>query len=298
MVCCPSQLVGMEEFNRECCRIKSPHSRAKIDIYLLSYLWSKNKGTKGEEHNLIVKSYPEYFQIRFTEFLYELINSHLASWNATVLYFKKDSADREACDCLKDMTDEVKIRLTCFFGDVLSIFKRYQKIIQSDSVTLLDLEKQTSSVKAQLQLLLEKHLVGGWENALAFGLSEIQASGLSLKGAVLSRQRPRRVDNLFVTPQRDLAAIKNEVVLNLEEFLDQRFAIDDEILKVLKPFVELHSDADTKNVHQTICADLDFLDSLMTLQELNNLKELSLSQLLLYNNDAILQNKVTRTRKI
>ena len=259
---------------------------------------TRERRQTGEEHNLIVKSYPEYFQLRFTEFLYELINSHLASWNATVLHFKKDSADREACDCLKDMTDEVKIRLTCFVGDVLSIFKRYQKIIQSDSVTLLDLGKQTSSVKAQLRLLLEKHLVGGWENALAFGLSEIQASVLSLKGAVLSRQRPRRVHNLFVTPQRDLAAIKNEVVLNLEEFLDQRFAIDDEILKVLKPFVELHSDADTKKVHQTICADLDFLDSLITSQELNNLKELSLSQLLLYDNDAILQNKVTRTRKI
>ena len=74
---------------------------------------------------------------------------------------------------------------------------------------------------------------------------------------VLSRQRPRRVHYLFVTPQRDLAAIQNEVVLTLEEFLDQRFAINDEILKVLKPFIELHSDADIKKVHQTICADLD-----------------------------------------
>ena len=146
---------------------------------------------------------------------------------------------------------------------------------------LLDLEKQTASVKAQLQLLLEKHLVDGWEDALASGLSENETSGLSLKGVVLNRQQPRRVHHLFVTPQRDLAP-------TLEEFLVQRSAIDEEILKVLKPFIELHSDADIEKVHQTTCADLDLMqlaiefNGLITSQELNKLQGLNLLQLLQY----------------
>ena len=97
---------------------------------------TRERRETGEEHNFTVKSYPEYFQICFTEFLYELINSYLASWNATVLYFKKHSADREAV-VIQRYDGEVKIQLTCFFGNVLSISKRYQKMIQIDSVTLL-----------------------------------------------------------------------------------------------------------------------------------------------------------------
>lgn len=46
-----------------------------------------------------------------------------------------------------------------FFGDVLSVFKTYHKMIQSDSATLLDLEEQTSSIKAQLRLLLKSTLL-------------------------------------------------------------------------------------------------------------------------------------------
>ena len=120
---------------------------------------TRERKEAAEEHDLTVKMYPEYFAIRFTEFLYELIDSHLASWNATVLYFKKHLTDHEACGYLKEITNEVKLRLTCFVGDVLAVFKRYQKMIQSDSLTLLDLEKETNSVKAQLRSLLENTLL-------------------------------------------------------------------------------------------------------------------------------------------
>ena len=43
----------------------------------------------GDEHKLTVKRFPEHFQIRFTEFLYEMIDSFLSSWHATALYFEK-----------------------------------------------------------------------------------------------------------------------------------------------------------------------------------------------------------------
>ena len=88
------------------------------------------------EYKLTVRRYPEYFQIRFTEFLHELADSHLASCNATTLYFDKNVQESsEARGHLKLMKDKFKLQLTAFVADVLAVFKRYQKTIQDNSLS-------------------------------------------------------------------------------------------------------------------------------------------------------------------
>jgi hypothetical protein len=212
----------------------------------------------GNEYKLTVRRYPEHFQIRFTEFLHELADSHLASCNATTLYFDKNVQESsEARGHLKLMKDKFKLQLTAFVADVLAVFKRYQKTIQDDSLTLLDLETCTESVKTQLQSLLNTRLIGGWEEALISGISE---DGLSLKGIALSIPRERRVHHLFVPALRDLTAVKKEIVYCLVEFLDQRFGVDQKILKVVKPFIALKPDADIKEFHEIICSDLPLME--------------------------------------
>ena len=65
-----------------------------------------------------------------------------------------------------------------FVADVLAVFKRYQKLIQDDGITILDVESRTRTVRAQIQSLLNKNLAGGWEEAL---LSALSGDGDSLK---------------------------------------------------------------------------------------------------------------------
>ena len=257
----------------------------------------------GDEHKLTVKRFPEYFQIRFTEFLYEMIDSFLSSWHATALYFEKHSTYKEARGFKKLMTDKAKLQLLCFVCDVLAVFKRYQKIIQDDSITILGVEKKTISVKAQLHSLLEKNLEGGWLEALQSSLGE---DGLTLKGVALHEARERRVNHQFVTVTRDHEAIKNEIILSLQEFLTQRFDLDKNVVEVLKPFAGLKSETDMKKVHSTICSDLDLTEltmefnDLINSDELHELQQLKLPEIVqrLFRNHELFPNLITAFSRI
>ena len=65
-----------------------------------------------------------------------------------------------------------------FVADVLAVFKKHQKLIQDDGITILDVESRIRTVRAQIQSLLTKNLAGRWEEAL---LSALSKDGDSLK---------------------------------------------------------------------------------------------------------------------
>ena len=97
-----------------------------------------------------MRRYLAYFRIRFTGFLFELIVAHLSSWEATTLYFRVKSKEREEDGHLKLMSSKFKLHLMTFVADVLAVFKRYQKLIQDDGITILDVESRTRTVRAQI----------------------------------------------------------------------------------------------------------------------------------------------------
>ena len=95
---------------------------------------TRERKTIAEKYKLPIRRYPVYFQIRFTEFLFELIDAHLSSWNATTLYFRDQSEEHEEDGYFKLMTNKFKLQLMAFVADVLAVFKRYQKLIQDDGI--------------------------------------------------------------------------------------------------------------------------------------------------------------------
>ena len=105
----------------------------------------------ADEHNLPIRRYLVYFQIRFTGFLFELIDAHLSSWEATTLCFRDKSKDREEDGHFKFMTNKFMLHLMTFVADVLAVFKRYQKLIQDCGITILDVESRTRTVRGQIQ---------------------------------------------------------------------------------------------------------------------------------------------------
>ena len=213
---------------------------------------TRERKTIVEKYKLPIRRYPVYFQIRFTEFLFELTDVHLSSWNATTLYFRDQSKEHEEDGYFKLMTNKFKLQLMAFVADVLAVFKRYQKLIQDDGITILEVESRTKTVRTQIRSLSTKPLSGGWEEALLSALSE---DCDSLKGIKLQDAGKGRVPHSLVTVTRELGAIKNEIICSLDEFLSQRFDIDQKLVGILRPFVGLQSDCDIKEVHNTICSD-------------------------------------------
>ena len=67
----------------------------------------------------------------------------------------------------------------------------------------------------------------------------------------------REKHHLFVTDKRDCEAICNEVVDSLNEFLRQRFSIDDVVISNLVSFTHFHADVDLHAVHESIASDMD-----------------------------------------
>lgn len=105
-----------------------------------------------------------------------------------------------------------------------------------------------------------------------------------LKNITLNEDRGRRTRdyNFFVTGKRDNAAIKNELVQSLIEFLSQGFDSDKHLMQKLGPFLRLESDAAIKAIHQAIFPDLDLEELGMEYQDVvssGHDKNLTLSKL-------------------
>ena len=140
-----------------------------------------------------------------------------------------------------------------FVANVLAVFKSYQKLIQDDGITILDVESRGRTVRALIQSLLTKNLAGGREEALLSVLSE---DSDSLKDIKLQDPRKRRILHALVTVTRDLGAINNKIVHSIDEFLSQRFDVDQRLVGILKPFVSIQAGCDIKKVHNAISTDL------------------------------------------
>jgi len=85
-----------------------------------------------EFHDTAKKNYcklmrtPAFFQVRWTEFSFSLINSILISCHALVL-FMQDSKEKEAKGFLLFLTNLDNLRMLSFLADSLLVFSHYQQ---------------------------------------------------------------------------------------------------------------------------------------------------------------------------
>ena len=97
-------------------------------------------------------------------------------------------------------------------------------------------------------------------------LSVLSEDSDSLKDIKLQDPRKRRVPHALVTVTRDLGAVKNEIVHSIDEFLSQRFDVDQRLVGILKPFISIQAGNDIKKVHNAICTDLNLYLMELTLE--------------------------------
>lgn len=213
------------------------------------------KATATENDTKLV-SLPTRFEIRWTENTTSLLNAVLTSWYALVLYFM-NSKEPEAAGFYTFLTDKNNLELLSFLADILLVFSRFQKSLQKDDTSLLDMMEYVKSVCAKLKSLSSTPLLGGWVEALREQISESN-DVFKLHGITLTAKKRRsKAHNLYVSERRDIDAIKNEVIQSLLNFIEGRFQEDRNMINILKRFINFDETLNLKEVHSYIASDLD-----------------------------------------
>ncbi|KAL4122559.1 hypothetical protein QTP88_014865 [Uroleucon formosanum] len=230
----------------------------------------------SKENNLQLIRIPKFFQVRWTEFSFSLVNAILISRNALVIYMQ-NSKEKESNGFLLLLTNKDNIFLLAFLADVLAIFSRYQQTIQSDKITVLDLVKHTESVINKIKSLSSINLVGGWVDVLEDELKGTDGKVLKDIKLIDFQEKRKHRHNLYVTENRSVSAICHEIVETLANFLQDRIDIDKYFVSTIKPVANLDSKANIRNVFDVLGKDLDLADLNMEytdLMEHNRLEEI------------------------
>lgn len=168
------------------------------------------------------------------------------------MYFDANKAENAInMGYLKFFTKLENLRAMAFIADLLQIYSRYQKKIQSDQLTLIGLAQCIRSIENVLIGLKTKCLVGGWEETLKLEL-QTKDEKTFLKKFELWNFSGRRgaADSEFDTT-------RNEIVDVIIDRLQNRFEIDNVLMESIEPFVMFSKDADVRKVHEKFATDLD-----------------------------------------
>ena len=68
---------------------------------------------------------------------------------------------------LSFLTKKSNLDLLTFIADLLAVFSQYQQQLQSDSTTLIDMDRYTSKVREKVVRLKETALFNEWVEALS-----------------------------------------------------------------------------------------------------------------------------------
>lgn len=90
----------------------------------------------------------------------------LKSWNALVIYFQSHKQEAEAVGYGNFLRSFEYMQLIVFVADVLLIYQRFNKKVQSDSLTIASLAKYVDTLRVKLNGLRGNNLVGGWAEQL------------------------------------------------------------------------------------------------------------------------------------
>lgn len=211
----------------------------------------------ADDNSLKLLHLPAVFEIRWTEFSYTLLHAVLTSWRALTTYLRQSSELSAGGHC-RFLTSHSTLQLLSFLADLLFVFARFQKRLQSNATTLLDMQEAVNNVQSQIAELKSNPLTGGWQEALERCIT-VSNGEVFLYGIQLSVDKRRREHHhSFVSDKRDPAAVRNEIIESISEFLRQRFSLDEAVFSRLFPFV--HFDEDNVNMHEVhdlIGSDLD-----------------------------------------
>lgn len=235
----------------------------------------------AEKENMNYTQLPKYFDVRWTEFTYNLLVGILKNWRVLVKYFifnrQNNIKDSNAAGFYKILTDINKLKLLCFLADLGYLYTRFQKQIQSDDLLIFDINIRKDGLKKNIEQLINSPLNGGWEYML---IQEIETeyepstdnTKIKLKEIELhdkiSLGRTKSTRNLYVSEDRTFSSVCNDSIEHILSYLDQRLDVSEwNDLKPLGCLSESITDEDLKICHNKICPDFELLDFVTSYKE-------------------------------
>ena len=127
---------------------------------------------------------------------------------------------------LKLLTNKDNIITMCFVADLLFVFKVFQKKLQSDSITIVDIKPEVVKFKKKMDRLSESSLIGGWEEAFKENFDEEANTFCGVEVWEKEKRKCRSIGTKkYITELRTFVQIRNESILSLKKFLDDRLDI-------------------------------------------------------------------------
>ena len=128
--------------------------------------------------------------------------------------------------------------MICFVADMLLLFKNFQKKLQADSITIVDIDPEVQKLQKRLDNLSNSPLLGGWEEAFNENFDEQSNTFCGIQ--VWVKVRRHSEDNPYATDRRQFSAIRNDSIAAIKKFLNQRLKIDQNASKCFKMFHLFH----------------------------------------------------------
>lgn len=134
---------------------------------------------------------PKMFDIRWAEHKHQLVKSILNNWQPLVLYFGEND-DAISNGFITFLTNADNLRNISFMADLLNVFQRFQKQLQSDSLTL---PAFCQNVKRFINVLIDLKMgpiLGGSESQIADNMILNDDENLYMNDIQLSTERRGR----------------------------------------------------------------------------------------------------------
>ena len=226
----------------------------------------------GKMEGLTVRRIPKYFEVRWSEFSATLLDAVLSTWQALVKFSIKHKGTTDG-KFLKLLTNKDNILLMCFVADLLFLFKNFQKKLQADSITIVDIDPEVQKLQKRLDNLSKSPLLGGWEEAFKENFDEQSNTFCGIQ--VWVKVRRHSEDNPYATDRRQFSAIRNDSIAAIKKFLNQSLKIDQNASKCFISFTKFSAtEKEIRAVHQSIAPDLDLANLAIQYQDLQDSVEI------------------------
>lgn len=237
----------------------------------------------AKQNGFGLRRIPKHFEVRWSQFTFEIFESVLISWEALVTYFSSlKKADKSEKKYLHFLTDYYNVQLMAFITDLLYIFKRFQKRIQADNLNLVSLKRYFDNVIAAIEQLNDGPSIAGWESKLNVKTT----IDVNNAGKIIYELRDIR---LHVGKSQEIAArdcfddLRREIVNTFIAFLTERFVIENSVMEFLEPFVAFDRDqTDLTKIQTYIAPDIDLQALNAQFNEMVNtpaVREMTINQL-------------------
>lgn len=234
----------------------------------------------ASDHDLRLLKIPKIFEIRWSQFTYTLLRSVLVSWKTLALYFETHKDDAQCAGYFDYLTKLDNIKLIAFLADVLFAFKRFQKKMQSNRLTLIEMKSHVMAISKSLQEMKTTQLMGGFESKLATKIT------IEPNGKIYFKSTEMQPEGSSRTRQRgkSFTDVRTSVLEALQTFLIERFQIDDKLFEKIEPFVKFEKNANIEEIHSLLAPDLQLASLFLQFQDISNspdiVKEKSLNEII------------------